>query len=171
MANVSTDQAPARSEMGLAAVCALAAILGFEFVAAPGLARAAEAADGEGRSQPVAPAPVATNSPTLNTVSGAPSASRWARVPAWQKVLGVGATLVGLAAVGTGAYLLWLDGQNGCSPPSKTCQYKRETALPGWLLMAGGTAAGLGGVTLLLIPPIGESRSHAVVGLALSARF
>jgi hypothetical protein len=170
MANVSTDQAPARSEMRLAAVCALIAILGIELAAAPGLARAAEAADGEGRSQPVAPAPVATNSPTLNTVSGAPSASCWARVPAWQKVLGVGATLVGLAAVGTGAYLLWLD-QASCSPSVKYCASHRETALPGWLLMAGGTAAGLGGVTLLLIPPIGESRSHAVAGLALSARF
>jgi hypothetical protein len=170
MANVSTDQAPARSEMRLAAVCVLVAILGFELGAAPGLARAAEAADGEGRSQPVAPAPVATNSPTLNTVSGAPSASRWARVPAWQKVLGVGATLVGLAAVGTGAYLLWFD-QASCSPSVERCASHRQTALPGWLLMAGGTATSLAGVTLLLVPPIGESRGRAVAGLAVSARF
>jgi hypothetical protein len=43
--------------------------------------------------------------------------------------------------------------------------------LAGWLLVAGGTAASLGGVTLLLLPPIGESRGHAVAGLAVSGSF
>ena len=175
MANVSADQAPARSEIGLTAACALVVILSIELVAAPGLARAAEAADGAGRPQnqpALAPAPVTSHAPAVNPVSGAPSPSRWAHVPRWQKVLGVGATLVGLAAVGTGAYLLWLDGQDACSPRGKGCPYNEyQTALAGWLLVVGGTVASLGGVTLLLVPPIGESRSHAVAGLAVSARF
>jgi len=82
----------------------------------------------------------------------------------------VGAILTGLAAVGSGAFLLWLDGQSSCWP-AKCSASNYHTALAGWLLMAGGTAASLGGVTLLLVPPTGESRSHAVAGLALSARF
>ena len=171
MPNVRTDQAPARSETGLAAVRTLIAILAIELVAAPGVARAAEV--GAGMAQPLlAPAPVASSPPAENPVSGPPSPSRWARVSPWQKVLGVGATLAGLAAVSGGAYLLWMDGQEACSPPGSQCQFKHQTALAGWLLVAGGTAASLGGVTLLLVPPIGQSRSgHAVAGLALSARF
>jgi hypothetical protein len=165
MVNLRTDQAPARSEIGLAAVCVPIAILVVELVAAPGLAWAAEAVTGAGLTPPsLAPAPVAGSAPTANPVLGAPAPSRWARVPAWQKVLGVGATLVGLAAVGTGAYLLWLDGQ-------KTGAFTDQTALAGWLLVAGGTAASLGGVTFLLLPPSGESRGHALAGLAVSARF
>jgi hypothetical protein len=164
MVNLRTDQAPARSEIGLAAVCVPIAILVVELVAAPSLAWAAEAATGAGLTPPsLAPAPVAGSAPAANPVLGAPAPSRWARVPAWQKVLGVGATLVGLAAVGTGAYLLWLDGQPRA--------YKRPTALAGWLLMAGGTAASLGGVTFLLVPPSGESRGRALAGLAVSVRF
>ena len=168
------DQAPARSEIGLAWACALIAILSVELVAAPGLAWAAEATDAVGgrqQNQPaLVPASVATNPPAVNVVSGSPAPSRWARLPAWQKVLGVGAALAGLAAVGGGAFLLWLDGQSSCWPAK--CQASHyHTALAGWLLMAGGTAASLGGVTLLLVPPIGESRGHAGAGLALSARF
>jgi hypothetical protein len=79
--------------------------------------------------------------------------------------------LVGLAAVGGGAYLLWLDGQAGCSSSDGGCASTRHTALAGWLLVAGGTAATLGGVTLVLLPPIGDSRGHAMSGLALSATF
>jgi hypothetical protein len=171
MANLRTDLARARSEIRLAAACTLIAILVVELGAAPGLAWATEAAAGAGLPQPaVAPAPVTSNAPAVNPVSETPPASRWARVPAWQKVLGVGATLVGLAAVGTGAYLLWFD-QASCSPSVKRCASHRQTALAGWLLMAGGTAASLGGVTLLLVPPIGESRGRALAGLAVSARF
>jgi hypothetical protein len=161
----------------LAAACAVIAILSVELAAAPGIAWADEAweATKPTQNQPsLAPAPAKTNA---SAVSAAPSPSRWARVPAWQKVLGVGAILTGLAAVGTGAYLLWLDGQNACSPSAtkpggSSCAYpEHQTALAGWLLMAGGAAASLGGVTFLLVPPIGESRSHAAAGLALSARF
>jgi hypothetical protein len=171
MVNLRTDQAPARSEIGWAAVCTLVAILVVELFAAPGLAWATEAAAAAALAQPaVGPAPTTPNASAANPVLGAPAPSRWARVPAWQKVLGMGATLVGLAAVGAGAYLLWLD-QASCSPSVKYCASHRETALPGWLLMAGGTAASLGGVTFLLVPPIGESRGRAVAGLAVSARF
>jgi len=165
MVNLRTDQAPARSEIGWAAACTLVAILVVELFAAPGFAWATEAAAGAALPQPaVGPAPTTPNASAANPVLGAPAPSRWARVPAWQKILGVGATLVGLAAVGTGAYLLWLDGQ-------KTGAFTDQTALAGWLLVAGGTAASLGGVTFLLLPPIGEPRGHAVAGLAVSARF
>jgi hypothetical protein len=168
MPNVRTDQAPARSETGLAAVGTLIAVLVVALVAAPGLAWAG----GADLAQPaLAPAPVASNSPAKDAASGASSPSRWARLSLWQKVLGAGATLAGLAAVGSGAYLLWLDGQDACSPPGHQCRYRHQTALSGWLLVAGGAAASLGGVTLLLVPPIGESHSHAITGLALSARF
>ena len=173
MVNLRTDQAPARSEIGWAAACTLVAILAVGLFAAPGLAWATEAAAAAALAQPaVGPAPTTPNASAANPVLGAPAPSRWARVPAWQKVLGVGATLVGLAAVGTGAYLLWLDGQNACARPGIPCAYPEyQTAMAGWLLMAGGTAASLGGVTFLLVPPIGESRGHALAGLAVSARF
>ena len=173
MANARADQAPARSEIGLAAACTLIAILSVAFVAAPGRAWAAEATDAVSRPQnqpALAPTPVTTSPPAVDAASGSPFPSRWARVPTWQKVLGVGAILTGLAAVGSGAFLLWLDGQSSCWP-AKCSASNYHTALTGWLLMAGGTAASLGGVTLLLVPPTGESRSHAVAGLALSARF
>jgi hypothetical protein len=174
MTNARADQAPARSAIGLPSACTLVATLGLALVAAPGLARAAETADGASLPQDrhvLAPAPVMTGAPSLNSVAGTAAPSRWARVPLWQKMLGVGASLAGLAAVGSGAYLLWRDGQAACSPPSGTCAYHHQTALAGWLLVAGGTAASLGGVTLLLLPPIGESRGHAVARLAVSARF
>jgi hypothetical protein len=174
MANVRADQAPARSEIGLAAVFALGAALSVALVVAPGSAQAAEAANVVGlpQSQPsLLHPPVTTTAPAVNAVSGSPSPSRWARVPRWQKVLGVGAILTGLAAVGSGAYLLWLDGQYTCRSAACPPSNKYNTALAGWLLMAGGTAASLGGVSLLLVPPIGESRSHAVARLALSAAF
>ena len=119
MANVRADQAPARSEIGLATVFTLGAALSLALVAAPGSALAADAADGAGipQSQPaLLPAPMTTTTPAVDTVSGAPSPTRWARLPRWQKVLGVGAILTGLAAVGGGAYLLWLDGQATCRP-------------------------------------------------------
>ena len=171
MANLRTDQARARLEIRLAAACMPIAILVVGFVTPPGLGWAAEAAAGASLAQPtLAPTPATTDASAANPVPGTPAPSRWARVPAWQKVLGVGATLVGLAAVGTGAYLLWLD-RASCSPSVKSCASHRETALPGWLLMAGGTAASLGGVTFLLVPPLGESRGHALAGLAVSARF
>jgi hypothetical protein len=174
MSSVRADQAPARSAIGLAIVCTLVATLGLALVATPGLALAAETADAAGLPQDqhvLAPAPVMTGAPSVNSVAGTAAPSRWARVRLWQKVLGVGATLAGLAAVGSGAYLLWRDGQAACSPPSGTCAYHHQTALAGWLLVAGGTAASLGGVTLLLLPPIGESRGHAVAGLAVSGSF
>ncbi len=171
MANVRTAQAPARSGMGLAAVCTLVAILSAELVVAPGFAWAAEAAGGAGLPQSsLSPPPVMSNALTTKHVSDASSISRWTLVPAWQKVLGVGATLVGLAAVGAGAYLLWRDGQYGCWPaPCKSAQF--HTALAGWLLVAGGAAVSLGGVTFLLLPPIGEPGGRALAGLAVSAKF
>ncbi|HJX65059.1 MAG TPA: hypothetical protein VJ860_14040 [Polyangia bacterium] len=174
MTNVRADQAPARAAIGLATVCTLVATLGLEFVVAPGLARAAETADGASLPQDqhlLAPAPAPTSVPAVDSVADAPSPSRWARLPLWQKVLGVGASLVGLAAVGSGAYFLWQDGRAACSPPSGTCAYHHQTALAGWLLVAGGTAASLGGVTLVLLPPIGASSGRAVARLALSASF
>jgi hypothetical protein len=174
MSSVRADQAPTRSAIGLAAACTLVATLGLALVATPGLARAAETADRASlpQDQPVlAPAPVATGAPSLDSVAGTAAPSRWARVPLWQKVLGVGASLAGLVAVGSGAYLLWRDGQAACSPPSGTCAYHHETALAGWLLVAGGTAASLGGVMLVLLPPIGESRGHAAARLAVSGTF
>ena len=173
MANARADQAPARSEISLAAACTLIAILSVELVAAPGRAWAAEATDAESRPQnqpALAPTPMTTNPPAVDAASISPSPSRWARVPTWQRVLGVGAILTGLAAVGSGAFLLWLDGQSSCWP-AKCSASNYHTALAGWLLVAGGTAASLGGVTLLLVPPTGESRSHPVAGLALSASF
>ena len=104
MVNLRTDQAPARSEIGWAAACTLVAILVVELFAAPGFAWATEAAAGAALPQPaVGPAPTTPNASAANPVLGAPAPSRWARVPAWQKILGVGATLVGLAAVGTPA--------------------------------------------------------------------
>ena len=172
MANVRADQAPARSEIGLAAVCALIAILSLQLIAAPGSALAAEAADAVGipQNQPsLLPTPAATTAPAVNAVSGSPSPTRWTRLPRWQKVFGVGAILTGLAAVGSGAYLLWLDGQPACGLAA--CASSYHTALAGWLLMAGGTAASLGGVTLILVPPIGKAGNHAAAGLALYATF
>ena len=173
MANVRADQAPARSAIGLAAVFTLGAALGVALVATQGSAQAAEAEDVAGISQhqpSLLPAPVTTTVPTADAVSDALPPTRWARLPRWQKVFGVGAILTGLAAVGSGAYLLWLDGQPACRPAG--CVSSRyNTALAGWLLMAGGTAASLAGVTLVLVPPIGGARSHAAAGLALSATF
>jgi|GEM_PF-3376215 hypothetical protein len=174
MTNVRADQAPARSAIGLATVRALVVTLSLALVATPGLVRAAETADAAGLPQDqhvLAPAPVTTGAPSVNSVAGTAAPSRWARVPLWQKVLGVGASLAGLAAVGSGAYLLWRDGQAACSPPTGTCAYHHRAALAGWLLVAGGTAASLGGVTLVLLPPIGESRGHAVARLAVYASF
>jgi hypothetical protein len=170
MASGRTDQAPDRWEIGLAVASTLVAILGVVLVAAPGPAWAAEAADQAGpQNQPsLLPAPVTTAAPTVNAVSDSPSPSSWARVPGWQKVLGVGAILTGLAAVGAGAYLFWLDGQSA-RPESTSSKY--NTAWAGWLLMGGGTAASLGGVALLLVPPTGGSPGHPVAGLALSAKF
>jgi hypothetical protein len=168
MTNVRADQAPARSD--LAVVCTLVATLSLA-IATPGLARAAETANEAARPQALAPALAPTNVPAVDSVAEAPSPSRWARLPLWQKVLGLGASLVGLAAVGGGAYFLWQDGQAACSPPSGTCAYHHKTALAGWLFVAGGTAASLGGVTLVLLPPIGASSGHAVARLALSASF
>jgi hypothetical protein len=172
MANVRAAQAPARSAIGLAAVFTLGAALGVALVATPVFAQAAEAAEVAGipQHQPsLVPAPV-TTAPTADAVSDALPPTRWARLPRWQKVFGVGAILTGLAAVGSGAYLLWLDGQPACRPAG--CVSSRyNTALAGWLLMAGGTAASLAGVTLVLVPPIGGARSHAAAGLALSATF
>jgi hypothetical protein len=173
MAHVRADQAPARSEIGLAAVCTLVAILILQVIAAPGSALAAEAADAAGipQKQPsLLPTPVATDASAVNAVSGSPSPSRWARLPRWQKVFGVGAILTGLAAVGSGAYLLWLDGQAACWP-AKCVSSKYNTALAGWLLMAGGTAASLGGVTLILVPPMDKAGNHAAAGLALYATY
>jgi len=169
MTNVRADHPPARS--GLAAVCALVATFSLT-LATPGLARAAETANGAARPQdPHVPAaaPAPTSVPAVDSVADAPSPSRWARLPLWQKVLGVGASLVGLAAVGSGAYFLWQDGQSTCS--SGTCAYHHQTALAGWLLVAGGAAFSVGGVTLVLLPPIGESRGQAVARLAVSGRF
>jgi hypothetical protein len=171
MTSVRADQPPAR--LGLAAVCTLVATLSFA-PATPGLARAAEAGNEAARSQDLralAPAPAPTNVPAVNFVAETRSPSRWARLPLWQKVLGVGASLGGLAAVGGGAYFLWQDGQSTCSASSKTCAYHHQTALAGWLLVAGGAAASLGGVTLVLLPPIGESHGHAVARLAVSGGF
>jgi hypothetical protein len=79
--------------------------------------------------------------------------------------------LAGLAAVGGGAYFLWQDGQSTCSTSTKTCAYHHQTALAGWLLVAGGAAFSLGGVTLVLLPPVGESHGHAVARLAVSGSF
>jgi hypothetical protein len=166
MTNVRADQAPARSD--LAVVCTLVATLSLA-IATPGLARAAETANEAARPQALAPALAPTNVPAVDSVAEAPSPSRWARLPLWQKVLGVGASLVGLAAVGSGAYFLWQDGQATCS--AGTCPYHHQTALAGWLLVAGGAATSLGGVTLVLLPPIGESRGHAVARLAVSGSF
>ena len=177
MVTLTRDQAPARWETCLAVVCPLIAILGVQLVAAPNLAWAANAADGASRppdQHSLAPAPMTTNAPAVNTVADTPSPSRWAQVPLWQKVLGVGASLVGLAAVGTGAYLLWLNGQAACSagPRGSRCPYSdHQTALAGWLIVAGGAATSLGGVTLVLMPPIGGSRGRTVAGLTVSASF
>jgi hypothetical protein len=173
MSSVRADQAPARSAIGLATVCTLVATLGLALVATPG-ALASETANAAGLLQDqhvLAPAPVMTGAPSVNFLAGTAAPSRWARVRLWQKVLGVGASLAGLAAVGSGAYLLWRNGQAACSPPSGSCAYHHQTALAGWLLVAGGTAVSLGGVTLLLLPPIGESRGRAVARLAVSASF
>jgi hypothetical protein len=174
MTKLRAEQAPARSAIGLAGVCALVATLSLELVIAPGLARAAETADESARPQDqhlLASAPVTTSAPSVNSIADMSSPSRWARLPLWQKVLGVGAALAGLAAVGGGAYLLWRDGQAACSPPSGACAYHHETALAGWLLVAGGAVVSLGGVTLVLLPPLGESRSHAAARLAVAASF
>ena len=136
MANVRAAQAPARSAIGLAAVFTLGAALVVALVATPVFAQAAEAADVAGipQHQPsLVPAPVTTTAPTADAVSDALPPTRWARLPRWQKVFGVGAILTGLAAVGSGAYLLWLDGQPACRPAG--CVSSRyNTALTGWLL-------------------------------------
>ncbi|MGB8298187.1 MAG: hypothetical protein WCG85_22425 [Polyangia bacterium] len=171
MTSVRADQAPAR--LGSAAVCALVATLSLA-LAAPGIARAAETGNEAARPQDsrgLAPAPAPSNVPAVNFVAETPSPSRWARLPLWQKVLGVGASLAGLAAVGSGAYFLWQDGQSTCSASTKTCAYHHQTALAGWLLVAGGAATSLGGVTLVLLPAIGESHGHATARLAVSGSF
>jgi hypothetical protein len=171
MTSVKADQAPAR--LGLAAVCTLVATLSLA-LAAPGIARAAETGNEAARPQDpraVVPAPAPTNAPEVNLLADTPSPSRWARLPLWQKVLGVGASLAGLAAVGGGAFFLWQDGQSNCAASTKTCAYHHQTALAGWLLVAGGAAASLGGVTLVLLPPLGESHGNTVARLAVSGSF
>jgi hypothetical protein len=170
MTSVKADQAPAR--LGLAAICTLATLS--LALATPGLARAAETGNEAARpqdSRALVPAQAPTNAPEVNLLADTPSSSRWALLPLWQKVLGVGASLAGLAAVGGGAYFLWQDGQSTCSTSTKTCAYHHQTALAGWLLVAGGAAFSLGGVTLVLLPPVGESHGHAVARLAVSGSF
>lgn len=166
MAKVGTHPA---LRIGTVGTCALGAMLAFEIGAPLGVARAAEAAAGAAPQQPgdLTPAPTTPDASGLTSTSDAPSSSAWAPVPGWQKAVGVGATLVGLAAVASGAYLVWYT----CNSDSSSCLYPHKTAPAGWLLIAGGAAATLGGVTLVLVPIGGKSAGHAVAGLAMSGAY
>jgi hypothetical protein len=70
-------------------------------------------------------------------------ADRRARATSRWGILKYLATGVGLAAAGTGAYLLTLDGD--CQTDADPCPKVYNTALPGWSLVGGGVAlVGLG---------------------------
>ena len=149
------------AKMGAVAVCTLVALLVAEIAGPWGVAWATEtgiqpAVEPAGRSPAESPA-----------AAGTLPSSLWTTIPLWRKILGISTTLVGLAAVGGGAYFLWEN--NTCPSGANTCAYPHNTALAGWLLVAGGAAATLGGVTMILVPVSNES--HAVAGLGLVAAF
>jgi len=175
MANVKAEPAP---RIGASAVGALVVIIGVELGVPSGIAWGAEVAPGAAVQQSgdrPSLAPTAPSAPGVNAISNEPPLSRGARVPGWRTALGVGVTVVGLAAVASGAYFLWQNGQRyDCLPPDSNgvrCLHTRNYALAAWLLVAGGAAATLGGVTLAVVPVAGESGGHAPAGLAVSAVF
>jgi hypothetical protein len=149
------------AKIAKATVCTLVALLVAETAGPWGVAWAAETGNHPAVEQPArspAEAPAA---------AGTPPASLWTTIPVWRKILGISTTLVGLAAVGGGAYFLSENGT--CPSGASTCTFPRSTAMAGWLLVAGGAAATLGGVTMMLVPV--SSESHAVAGFGFVAAF
>jgi hypothetical protein len=146
---------------GAVLICALTAQLGSEMACPAAQAGAAGLPTQDVAIAP-APTPMKIDGPAA---SSAPPSSLWTTVPLWRKVLGISSTLVGLAAVGTGAYLLWYNTTCEGDP----CPFPHDTALPGWLLVAGGAAASLGGITLILVP--GPAESRPVARLVFSGTF
>jgi hypothetical protein len=150
------------AKIGAITVCTLVALLVAEIASPWGVAWATEtgnhpAVEQAGRSPTETPA-----------ASGTPPSSLWTTIPLWRKILAISTTLVGLAAVGGGAYFLWEN--NTCPSSGNTCAYTpHASVLASWLLVAGGAAATLGGVTMMLVPI--SSESHAVAGFGLVAAF
>jgi len=155
------SSASAAKAAGAISICVLASLLGLDLTSPAAQAGKADPPVQNAGITP-APTPMKIDAPVP---SGTPPRSLWTTVPAWRKVLGIGTTLVGLAAVGTGAYLLWDN--NTCH--GEPCPFSHDTALPGWLLVAGGAAASLGGVTLILVP--GPAESRPVARLLFSGTF
>jgi hypothetical protein len=92
-------------------------------------------------SPPPAPAPVLMPSPLVRAETSGPRWKSWTGV----SLLGVSA-----AALATGIVWLAIDGNPTCSAPSGTvCQHLYDTKTQGWLAIAAGAAAGVGGGLLL----------------------
>jgi hypothetical protein len=108
-------------------------------------------------SPPPAPAPVSMPSPLVRVETSGPRWKSWTGV----SLLGVSA-----AALATGIVWLAIDGNMTCSAPSGTvCQHLYDTKTQGWLAIAAGAAAGVGGGLLLWQ---GHDR-RATVGLGPAA--
>jgi hypothetical protein len=83
--------------------------------------------------------------------------------------LSMAAVAGGALLVGTGLYLLHLDGEGSCdlSGPSELCPRRYKTRVPGIALVAGGGAAALSGLVGLLF--LSRGRASTRVAFNLSA--
>ena len=102
------------------------------------------------------------------------AASPPARRSFWRQpfpLFGVGLVAAGAVLLGFGGYYLAVDGDCVADPP---CVSKHATAAPGWGLLAGGGAALLGGVAIMIWgrdEPAGPAISFGPGTISLFGRF
>ncbi len=92
---------------------------------------------------------VPSRKPVVGPVPAAPTqaTAEESSAPRWRSALGIGAMVVGAAAVGSGIYALARDGKRDCDDPVCPRVYPK-TAVSGWVQTGLGGATMVGGVLL-----------------------
>ena len=118
--------------------------------------------------------PAVSTPPAQTDFSEGRAASPATRRSFWRQpfpLFGVGLVAAGAVLLGFGGYYLAVDGDCVADPP---CVSRHATAAPGWGLLAGGGAALLGGVAIIIWgrdEPAGPAISLGPGTISLFGRF